>query len=106
MDNGQLYSSSFALALFGHRIAFIIARAIAIMGVPTLFLWIGGAINDDGFSLLWLIKLILGLIIPIVPIILLKTVFCVKCPTCGGTLDREVIGVGNYECKDCNNSFS
>jgi hypothetical protein len=102
----QIYSSKFAVALFAHRIGFIIARAIAIIGVPTLFLWVGGAINDDGFSILWLLKVVAGIILPLVPIILFKTVIRVTCPSCGEKLDREVVGAGNYDCKNCEASFS
>ena len=106
MNQRQMYSAGFAIALFGHRICFIIARAIAIVGVPMLFLWIGGAINDEGFSVLWLLKVIGGIVGPLVPIFLFKAVFRVTCPECGEKLDREVIGAGNYDCKHCDASFS
>ncbi len=102
----QIYSSGFAIKLFIHRLTFMVARAIAISGVPIVFLVVGGNINDEGFSIIWLIEVIIGIIVPLLPIISLKTIFKMTCPACGAKLDREIIGAANYECESCDCSFS
>lgn len=92
--------------LFVHRICFILSRAVAIVGIPFAILLVGGRATEDGITVFWLLEFSCSLFLAIIPIIFFKYVWRITCPSCGAKLDREIVGAGNYDCEECDASYS
>lgn len=94
------------MVIFFHRIFFMASRALLLFAIPFVVLMYGPAVEQHPESSEAWLRLGEAIFGCLVPMLIFKYILRVRCPTCGGKLDREIIGSGNYECNDCGSSIS